>query len=99
MKTRCAQLPPRACGHGDAPGERPNGLLLRIREADVTALAELYDRYSTDDSSCPESQAGTSALCCHVVLVRIMALRIVRSLRMHAMSATFFGVPAVTRRP
>jgi hypothetical protein len=42
---------------------------------------------------------GPRGLCRHVVFVRIMALRIVSSLRMQAMSATFFGLPAVTRRP
>jgi hypothetical protein len=62
-------------------------------------LDTLRHRLATlDDSNCLESQAVASAFCCHVVLVRIMALRIVRSLRMQAMSATFFGLPAARRR-
>ena len=52
-------------------------------------------------SNCLESQAFavTDSLmeCCHAVCVRTMTLRIVSSLRMHATSASFFGLPAATR--
>ena len=47
-------------------------------------------------SNCLESQVISQGL--QAVLVRSMALRIVSNFRMHAMSATFFGLPAATKR-
>ena len=49
-----------------------------------------------DGSNCLESQVISQGL--QAVLVRSMALRIVSNFRMHAMSATFFGLPAATKR-
>ena len=75
------------------------GWLLRTQthcKAVFDWFSELQARVPTDGSNCLESQVISQGL--QAVLVRSMALRIVSNFRMHAMSATFFGLPAATKR-
>ena len=71
--------------------------IARIPVAALQGLGPFW--FFGDDSNCLQSQAVSGRLiCCHVVFVRIMAFRIVSSLRLQATRATFFGLPAATSR-
>ena len=81
---------------------RNNTIVVLTPASEVDGREKQVDNFNyqqKDDSNCLESQAPTDSLICrHVMLARIIALRIVRSFRMPAVSATFFGLPAAIRR-
>ncbi len=63
---------------------------------DLTRL--VGGRKGVGGSNCLPCQALTATGGFHAVRRAIIALRIVRSFRIHAVRATFFGLPAATSR-